>query len=77
MVFEVFSPGNRPGEMDEKFKFYERYGVEEYYVYDPDDGSLRGWLRVGAHLVEIPRMAGFVSPRLGIVFEPGEGPDNL
>jgi hypothetical protein len=25
----------------------------------------------------IPRMAGFVSPRLGVRFEPGEGPDSL
>jgi hypothetical protein len=63
--------------MDEKFNFYERFGVEEYYIYDPDDGSLQGWLRVGAHLKEIPRMLGFVSPRLGIVFEPGDGADNL
>jgi Uma2 family endonuclease len=77
VVFEVLSPGNRPAEMDEKFKFYERFGVEEYYIYDPDDGSLRGWLRAEARLVEIPSMTGFVSPRLGIVFEPGEGADNL
>jgi Uma2 family endonuclease len=30
VVFEVLSPGNRPGEMDEKFQFYQRYGVDEY-----------------------------------------------
>ena len=47
VVFEVLAPGNRPGEMDRKFRFYEQYGVEEYYVYDPDDGSLEGWRRVG------------------------------
>ncbi len=76
-VFEVLSPGNDPVEMAEKFDFYERYGVEEYYVYDPEDGSLEGWIRVGAHLQPIPRMAGFISPRLGIRFEPGPGPDNL
>jgi len=77
VVFEVLSPGNRPGAMGEKFQFYQRYGVEEYYIYDPDDGSLEGWLRAGDRLEEIPRMAGFVSPRLRIRFDPGKGPDNL
>ena len=77
VIFEILSPGNRPGEMDRKFQFYQRYGVEEYYIYDPDDGSLQGWRRVGDHLEEVPQMAGFVSPRLGIHFDPGEGPKNL
>jgi Uma2 family endonuclease len=36
VVFEILSPGNRKKEMDDKFAFYERYGVEEYYIYDPD-----------------------------------------
>jgi Uma2 family endonuclease len=77
VVFEVLSPGNRPEDMARKFRFYERYGVEEYYLYDPDSGDLEGWLRSNGHLVEVPRMAGFVSPLLQIRFEPGEGPDNL
>jgi hypothetical protein len=77
VVFEILSPGNRPDEMGRKFEFYERYGVEEYYIYDPDEGTLEGWLRRGAHLEKILQMAGFVSPRLRIIFEPGEGPDNL
>ena len=38
VAWEVLSPGNRPGEMQKKFTFYEKYGVEEYYVYDPDRG---------------------------------------
>jgi Uma2 family endonuclease len=77
VVFEVLSPGNRPAEMIRKFQFYEQYGVEEYYIYNPDNGALDGWLRVGDRLEEVPEMAGFVSPRLGIRFDPGEGPDNL
>ena len=77
VIFEVLSPGNRSGEMKRKFEFYQRYEVEEYYVYNPHNGTLRGWLRVGQSLVENPVMAGFVSPRLGIRFEPGQGPDSL
>ena len=44
-VFEVRSPGNRPDEMMRKFQFYEKHGVLEYYIYDPDTGKLEGWLR--------------------------------
>jgi len=77
VVFEVLAPSNRPGETNRRFRFYEQYGVEEYYVYDSDDGSLEGWRRVGNDLEAITRMAGHVRPRLGILFDPGEGPDNL
>jgi Uma2 family endonuclease len=77
VVFEILSPGNRPGEMKLKRLFYEEHGVEEYYIYDPDSGLLEGWLRRGQTLEPIAQMDGFVSPRLQIRFEPGEGPDNL
>ena len=60
-----------------KFRFYERYGVEEYYIYDPDSGDLEGWQRQDKGLEEIAQMNGYVSRRLGIRFEPGEGPNNL
>ena len=45
VVFEVLSPGNRFKEMLRKFQFYEKHGVEEYYIYDPDNGDLQGWSR--------------------------------
>lgn len=69
VVFEILSPGNRAAEMISKFRFYERYGVEEYYVYDPDSGELSGWRHEGQELVDIPVMRGWVSPRLGVRFE--------
>ena len=69
VVFEIMSPGNTPKEMFAKFEFYERYGVEEYYLYDPDRIRLQGWLRSDGRLRQIERMSGWVSPRLGIRFE--------
>jgi hypothetical protein len=77
VVFEVVSFPNRAGAIERKFQFYERHGVEEYYIYDPDRGDLVGWRRVGAILEEIPKMAGFESPLLKVRFVLGEGPDNL
>jgi hypothetical protein len=55
--------------MADKLAFYERYGVEEYYLYDPDTGRLQGWQRQAGRLVEIAWMRGWVSPRLGVRFD--------
>jgi len=73
VVFEILSPGNTVKEMIKKYKFYERYGVEEYYLYDPDRGELTGWLRSSNELQKIDEMAGWVSPQLKIRFELAEG----
>ncbi len=71
VVFEVLSPGNRAQEMQDKLSFYDFYGVEEYYIYDPDRIIITGYLRTeaGLPLQLISDMRGWVSPRLGIRFE--------
>lgn len=69
VVFEVLSPGNRSRELAEKFEFYRRYGVEEYYIIDPDQFTVQGWLRRQEHLEPIPIMDGWISPRLRIRFQ--------
>jgi len=73
VVFEILSPGNRFGEMLKKLRFYEQYGVEEYYLYDPDHNELTGWLRSQEKLNDIESMEGWVSPRLQIRFETASG----
>jgi Uma2 family endonuclease len=69
IVFEIWSPSNHQPEMEGKRQFYEKYGVEEYYEYDPKRVRLRGWRREGTKLEEIPKMAGWVSPLTGVRFE--------
>jgi Uma2 family endonuclease len=69
VVFEVLSPRNTPAEMLRKLGFYECYGVEEYYLYDPHGVELLGRQREGGHLLEIPQTDGWISPRLGIRFD--------
>ena len=73
VVFEILSPGNRPSKMKNKFRFYQRYGVEEYYIYDPDSFELKGWLREQEVLKRIENLEGWVSPRLEIRFDLSEG----
>ncbi len=69
VVFEIRSPSNTNKAMAEKQIFYDRYGVHEYYLYDPDRGTLEGWLRRGPKLVEISQMRAWVSPQLDIRFD--------
>ena len=69
VVFEILSPSNRAGEQERKCQFYQRFGVEEYYLYDPDNVVLEGWIRAGAVLQPVPQMDGWVSPRLGTRFD--------
>ena len=69
VVFEILSPGNTQTEMNRKLVFYDRYGVEEYYIYDPDKYDLSGWLRSESRLDLIEEMHNWVSPRCGIRFD--------
>src|SRR5262249_42559126 len=69
VVFEIRSPSNTDQEMDEKFAFFDQYGVEEYYLYDPPGLDLRGWRRDGGRLQPIRVMHRWGSRRLGIAFD--------
>ena len=69
VAFEILSPGNTLKEMAKKLAFYEKYGVEEYYIYDPDKNDLNGYLRQDNRLEIIEEMGGFISPLLKIKFE--------
>lgn len=69
VVFEVRSPDNFQTELDKKLLFYERYGVEEYYLYDPDRNDLSGWMRQEKRLIPIDSITNWVSPRLKIRFD--------
>jgi Uma2 family endonuclease len=73
VVFEILSPSNRGPELALKFQFYETYGVEEYYIYDPDFNTVEGWLRAEDTLRQIPAMNGWSSPRLRVRFELADG----
>jgi Uma2 family endonuclease len=69
VVFEILSPSNTQTEMNKKLLFYDRYGVEEYYIYNPDKHDLSGWIRSESRLDVIDPIDNWVSPRLGIKFD--------
>ena len=68
VVFEILSPGNRLKEMTKKLQFYDRYGVEEYYIYDPETKELNGLYKNDNRLNVIEDTHNWVSPRLQIRF---------
>jgi hypothetical protein len=55
--------------MARKLAFYDRFGAEEYYDYDPDHDRLRAFRRDDGQLDEIEVTNGLTSPRLGIRFD--------
>lgn len=69
VVFEILSPSNTLREMNQKRWFYERYGVQEYYEYDPDNGKLSLWERTGEVLQPVEFNGVWRSPRLGITLK--------
>lgn len=69
VVFEILSPGNTKVEMNRKLLFYHQFGVDEYYLYDPDRNVLKGWMRNEGFLDEIDPVENWVSPRLDIRFD--------
>jgi Uma2 family endonuclease len=69
VVFEVLSPGNNVLEMADKLDFYDEHGVEEYYLYDPDNNRLLIYQRTGQVLRRVRCRDSHVSPRLGIRFD--------
>jgi Uma2 family endonuclease len=52
-VVEVLSRGNRPLDLFTKRDDYDRFGVLEYIVIDPDDGAVRHWRRGPSALTEV------------------------
>lgn len=76
VVFEVLSHSNTPAEMTEKLGFYERYGVQEYYVIGCQGTPrlVEGYLRrtPGGSLEQLAdaELVDWVSPRLGVRFHP-------
>ena len=77
VVIEVLSPSNKTTDMIRKQFFYDRFGVEEYYLLDPEEQELFVWLRQEGQLtlsyVDLPDNR-WSSPRLELTFavEAGE-----
>lgn len=67
VVAEVVSPSNTPAVLAQKLAWYDAFGVEEYWVLDPDHCQIAWYQRQpGGALVQQPWDPTVTSPRLGI-----------
>ena len=67
LAVEVLSPSNTWSEMTRKRLFYDQHGVDEYWVYEPRDGTFEVWVREADRLVAVPNPAGgWISPTTGV-----------
>jgi Uma2 family endonuclease len=69
VVFENQSQLTTEEELEQKWEFYNRYGVEEYYFYDCHRVKAAGWLRGGGELRPIASMHNWISPRTALRFD--------
>lgn len=68
-VFEITSPTVAIAEMRLKRMFYNHYGVEEYYEYDPETETLDVWTRQKRTLRNVFFSDEWRSPLLGLTFK--------
>lgn len=54
VVVEVVSPDSRSLDTETKFTDYERAGVQEYWLIDPEKDSINFYRLTDAHFVEVP-----------------------
>lgn len=54
LIIEILSPSTKPYDLVTKRGDYERFGIGEYWVIDPDDASIRCWGRSGGEWAEMP-----------------------
>ena len=68
LVVEVVSHKNTAQHMRDKLAFYERHGVPEYLVFDPQTARMWAYERRGGALAEVVTDGAWTSPFTGVRF---------
>lgn len=66
VVVEILSPSNTSKEMEKKLLFYQTYGVEEYYIYDPIRFLFSVYQRQENQLIKMTINDEWLSPLTGV-----------
>jgi Uma2 family endonuclease len=54
LIVEVLSPATALLDLNRKRDDYARFGVQEYWIVDPESGDIRAWRRAGEAFSEAP-----------------------
>lgn len=64
LVIEILSPGSENYDQHKKRDVYERFGVQEYWIVDPETKQVTGFQLKENAFVEIPSQPGAISSPL-------------
>src|SRR5699024_1435411 len=64
LVIEILSPSTARYDLEEKKDVYERFGVKEYWIVEPESQSVNGYALVHDSFEEIPANKGEINSRL-------------
>jgi Uma2 family endonuclease len=64
LVIEILSPSTAKYDLEEKKDVYERYGVKEYWIVDPADGSVVGYAHNGTSFELLMKGTGKIESKL-------------
>ncbi|MEK6781599.1 MAG: Uma2 family endonuclease [Bacteroidota bacterium] len=64
LVLEVLSPSNRNYDMTSKKDVYERSGIKEYWMVDPETRNTIGYTLVNGKFQSIPSVTGLIASGL-------------
>jgi Uma2 family endonuclease len=68
LIVEIFSPSTEKRDRKDKFELYERYGVREYWMIDPEPELLEVWVHENQRFTRLGIYTPgetFASPTLG------------
>ncbi|MBM4369547.1 MAG: Uma2 family endonuclease, partial [Deltaproteobacteria bacterium] len=69
VVIEIWSPRNRFPHQVQKLRFYDRFGVQEFWCWDLVERLFSAFVRRDGTLEPVDTSEGWTSPLLGVRFE--------
>ncbi len=64
VVIEILSPANKGYDKKDKKQVYEKYGVKEYWIIEPNDKTVTGFTLINNKLVQTSSAEGIIESKL-------------
>ncbi len=64
LVVEILSPSNKGYDKKDKKHVYEKYGVKEYWIVEPNDKTVTGYVLVNDEFIELASTEGIIESKL-------------
>ena len=64
LIIEILSPGNRKHDTEKKKTIYEKFGVKEYFIVDPENKETITWYLTGKKYAKQESVKGRIKSKL-------------